>query len=218
MAQQWINTGTTANDGTGEPLRDAFNKTNINVKELYSMYNVGSSGTSGKAGSSGTSGTSGISGTSGTSGSSGTSGISGTSGESGTSGSSGTAGTSTSNEVIVYCVEGASTLVVGNGVGYFTIPTSLNGLNITSCHAKLVTAGAGGNPLLIQLANVTGGHQDILSTKLMVNSGETDSSTAATTYVINTSYDDVATNDLIRIDIDQISTACKGLIVRVGFG
>ena len=36
MAQQTINIGTTANDGTGDPLRTAFDKANQNFTELYS--------------------------------------------------------------------------------------------------------------------------------------------------------------------------------------
>ena len=35
MAKQTINIGTTANDGTGDPLRDAFDKVNDNFTELY---------------------------------------------------------------------------------------------------------------------------------------------------------------------------------------
>jgi len=35
MSQQTINIGATANDGTGDQLRDAFDKTNDNFNELY---------------------------------------------------------------------------------------------------------------------------------------------------------------------------------------
>ena len=35
MAKQTINIGTTANDGTGDPLRTAFDKTNDNFNEIY---------------------------------------------------------------------------------------------------------------------------------------------------------------------------------------
>ena len=35
MAKQTIGIGTTANDGTGDPLRTAFDKTNDNFTELY---------------------------------------------------------------------------------------------------------------------------------------------------------------------------------------
>lgn len=37
MAKQVINIGATPNDGTGDPLRDAFNKTNGNFDELYAL-------------------------------------------------------------------------------------------------------------------------------------------------------------------------------------
>jgi hypothetical protein len=36
MAKQVINIGTTANDSTGDPIRDAFDKVNDNFTELYS--------------------------------------------------------------------------------------------------------------------------------------------------------------------------------------
>lgn len=35
MAKQTVNIGTVANDGTGDPLRTAFNKLNQNFDELY---------------------------------------------------------------------------------------------------------------------------------------------------------------------------------------
>ena len=35
MAQQTINIGSVANDGTGDPLRTAFDKVNDNFTELY---------------------------------------------------------------------------------------------------------------------------------------------------------------------------------------
>lgn len=51
MAQQTINVGGSANDGTGDPLRNAFTKANENFTELYSKIrttvpttNVGSNG------------------------------------------------------------------------------------------------------------------------------------------------------------------------------
>jgi len=51
MAKQTINIGTTANDGTGDGLRDAFDKCNDNFTELYDRVNtsvpstnIGSSG------------------------------------------------------------------------------------------------------------------------------------------------------------------------------
>jgi hypothetical protein len=37
MAKQTINIGTVANDGTGDPLRDAMDKVNDNFTELYTV-------------------------------------------------------------------------------------------------------------------------------------------------------------------------------------
>lgn len=42
MAQQVINIGGTANDGTGDPLRTAFTKCNQNFAELYAKGAAGS--------------------------------------------------------------------------------------------------------------------------------------------------------------------------------
>lgn len=42
MAKTVINVGTNANDGTGDPLRTAFQSTNTNFNELYSFLGNGS--------------------------------------------------------------------------------------------------------------------------------------------------------------------------------
>jgi hypothetical protein len=58
----------------------------------------------------------------------------------------------------------------------------------------------------------------MLTTKLTIDSTETDTSTAAAAAVIDTANDDVATGDRIAIDIDAISTtAAKGLLVEMKF-
>jgi len=107
--------------------------------------------------------------------------------------------------------------VTGDGKIYFHIPSDVSGMNLVSCHAFHITAGAGGNPTLIQVANVTDA-VDILSTRIMIDVGETDSKDAATAYVIDTTKDDVVTYDIIRIDVDQLpTTAPKGLVVTLGF-
>ena len=104
----------------------------------------------------------------------------------------------------------------GDGKFYFHVPAALNGMNLTEVHAEVITAGTTGT-LDIQVHNVTD-TADMLSTKLTVDSGETGSDTAATPAVINTSADDVATNDLLRIDVDAVhTTPAQGLIVTLGF-
>jgi len=104
----------------------------------------------------------------------------------------------------------------GDGKFYFHVPSTLDGMDLVEVHAEVITAGTT-NTTDIQLHNVTAA-ADILSTKLTIDSGETGSDTAATAAVIDTAEDDVATNDLLRVDVDQVSTsAAKGLIVTLTF-
>lgn len=42
MSQQIVNVGATANDGTGDPLRTAFQKINSNFSEIYATGAAGS--------------------------------------------------------------------------------------------------------------------------------------------------------------------------------
>ncbi len=107
-------------------------------------------------------------------------------------------------------------LTTGNGKAYFHIAEKIAGMNLAYVHAEVITAGTTGTTD-IQIHNATQA-ADMLSTKLTIDSGETASDTAATAAVIDTANDDVAENDLIRIDVDAVSTtAPKGLIVTLGF-
>ena len=104
-------------------------------------------------------------------------------------------------------------LNTGDDAYRFRIPAALNGWNITSVAAS---RKSGTGILTIQLRNVTDA-VDILSTKLTVDSGETDSSTAATPAVINTAVDDVATGDQFAIDVDVAGTSTLYAYVEIGF-
>lgn len=113
--------------------------------------------------------------------------------------------------------EPASSMAIGDNKVRFHIPADLSGMNLVSCHAFHTTAGAGGSPTLVQIRNVTDA-VDMLSTRVMIDVGETDSKDATTAYVINAAEDDVATNDIIAIDLDQLPTASMlGLVVTLGF-
>ena len=106
--------------------------------------------------------------------------------------------------------------VTGDGQVYFQIPASFNGKNLTAARAMVVAAGTTGT-LDIQVRNVTDA-VDMLSTKLTIDSAELTSATAATAAVINGAADDVATNDVLRIDIDAVhSTPAEGLVVTLEF-
>lgn len=107
-------------------------------------------------------------------------------------------------------------VATGDGKSYFHIDSRLGGMNLVDAHAEVITAGTTG-VTTIQIANVTQG-ADMLSTRLTIDSGETGSHTAATPAVIDTANDDVAENDVLRVDVDTVSgTAPKGLIVTLGF-
>ena len=108
-----------------------------------------------------------------------------------------------------------SAITTGDGKAYYRVPSTLNGMNLVSVAAALTTSSSSGIPT-IQIANVTDS-VDMLSTKLTIDASETDSSTAATAAVIDTTKDDVATGDMLRIDIDVAGTGAKGLIVERQF-
>lgn len=105
---------------------------------------------------------------------------------------------------------------IGDGAAYITIPARMNGMIVTAVEAEFINTVATGSVTTIQIHNQTLA-QDILSTKLTIDAGERSSATAATPAVINTSYDNLTTGDLIRLDIDGVgsSTAGTGLVVRL---
>jgi len=121
--------------------------------------------------------------------------------------------------IVIKALPDANDTYVGDGITAITIPSTLNGLYLYSIAAHVYTAGTGATTD-VQLYNLTTA-VDVLSTKLTIDAGETDSSTAATPVVINTSGDinKVYTATVLRIDIDQIasSTAAKGLEIRMEF-
>lgn len=110
----------------------------------------------------------------------------------------------------------ATNTATGDGKFYFVVPDAMDGMNLVRAHARVITAGTT-NTTDIQIHNVTQ-TADMLTTKITIDSGETASDTAATPAVIDTANDDVAVNDLIRIDVDAVSTTpAQGLIVTLEF-
>lgn len=110
-----------------------------------------------------------------------------------------------------------SPIGTGDGKAYYRVPSLLDGMNLVSVAAGLSTGGTGGG-FLCQLRRNRGGvDADMLSTRISIDSGEDDSSTAATPAVINTSNDDVETGDRIYIDIDGAPTGGYGLTIEMQF-
>lgn len=103
-------------------------------------------------------------------------------------------------------------VVTGDGKASVFIPACINGWNLSRVFARVGSPPSGG-ALSIQLNN---GSHDMLSTPLTIDSGEYSSATAASSAVINPSYDNVSTDGYIRIDVDAANGA-DGLIVILEF-
>jgi len=120
----------------------------------------------------------------------------------------------------IIVVEYTTDWATGDGAAYFQIDKKVAGMNLVDVHAECITAGTGTGTDTsdIQIYNLTQ-TADMLSTKLTIDEDETGSDTAATAAVIDTNNDDVAENDVIRVDIDAVTptTDPKGLILILGF-
>lgn len=106
-------------------------------------------------------------------------------------------------------------VTVGDGKAYFRVPSSMGGMDLVEVAAHVTTASTSGTPT-IQIRNETQ-TADMLSTRITLDANEKDSSTAATAAVIDTSNDDVASGDIIQIDVDVAGTNTKGLLVQMIF-
>lgn len=123
-------------------------------------------------------------------------------------------------QILVF--DDATEVTTGDGAGdvFIRIPSYMNGMNLTAVAACNETAatGTGSETTDIQIHNITQA-ADMLSTKLTIDEDETDSSTAAAAAVIDTTNDDVATGDQIRIDVDAVPTTTggNGLVIDLQF-
>ena len=112
-------------------------------------------------------------------------------------------------------VDDNTVLTTGDGKIIFCIPPELNGYNLVAAAAFVSTVSSSGLPT-VQLRNVTDS-VDMLSTKVSIDANEYTSYTAAAAAVIDTAHDDVATGDLIAVDVDVAGTGTKGLGVILNF-
>jgi lysophospholipase L1-like esterase len=131
--------------------------------------------------------------------------------------------TTTSPAPSITAIPAATSVTTGDGKAYWRVPSGLNGRNLVGCAIAVNTTSSSGLPT-VQLAR---GRQaapgsahtyaDMLSTRMTIDVGEYDSRTAAAAAVINAANDDVATGDLIRIDVDTAGTGTAGLHVTLEF-
>lgn len=112
----------------------------------------------------------------------------------------------------VIAVDSWTDVSAADGKAYIAIPECMNGMNLVRANAVVNTAGTT-NATTIDIYNVTDSH-DMLSTAISIASGWT----VGTAWTVDTSYDDVATNDILRIDVTSASTTKpKWLIVVLEF-
>jgi hypothetical protein len=124
----------------------------------------------------------------------------------------------------MYVVDAATSLTVADGVGYFPpMPAALNGYNLVGARITVITTSSSGTPT-VQIArgrqaSATAAHTfaDMLSTRLTIDANEYCSADAAAAAVIDTTKDDIATNDIIRVDVDVTGTGTKGLLITLDF-
>jgi len=88
------------------------------------------------------------------------------------------------------------------------VPTKFNGMNLVNADAFVTAVSSSGTPTFT-ITNVTDA-TNMLSTNITIDASEYSSYTAATAPVIDTSYDDVAAGDLIKIKCTTAGTGTKG--------
>ena len=117
-------------------------------------------------------------------------------------------------EFVFQVVAIATQVDTTSGLYYFRVPSSCNGRNLTRAQAYVNTAGTT-NATTIQVRNMTKySGQDSLSTAISIASGGLVGSPGT----INQSYDDVSTDDLIKVYVTaQSTTKPLGLMVSLEF-
>jgi hypothetical protein len=112
-------------------------------------------------------------------------------------------------------VAASEAVATGNGIAYIPVPAALNGMNIVSVQADVMTAGTASS-MLVQIARLRAGTPvDVLSTRMTIDSAETSSATGSA-FAIDTANDDLATGDQLRVDVDQIhTTPALGLMISI---
>lgn len=111
-----------------------------------------------------------------------------------------------------------ATIASGDRKAVFVIQEPYANKNLVFAHAAVLGSGTTGT-LQIQIQRDRSGTlANMLSTVLSVDSMEYGSDTAASTYVINTSNDDVLVNDRLYGNIVGLhTTPASGLILTLGF-
>lgn len=107
------------------------------------------------------------------------------------------------------------TVTIGDGKIIIVVSDDMDGMNLVDADAAVTTVSSSGTPT-VQIRNITQA-ADMLTTRITIDVSEFTSYTAATPPVVDTANDDVATGNLIAVDVDVAGTGAKGLIVTLSF-
>lgn len=129
------------------------------------------------------------------------------------------AGSNAFTELVEIMASDMSTAITtGDGKAGFYVPTMMNGMNLVRASAALLAAQSTSGVPTVQIRRFrSGASADMLSTRITIDINESTSHTAAAPPVVDTGNDDVATGDLIYVDVDVAGTGAKGLLVSLEF-
>src|SRR4029077_10907303 len=119
-------------------------------------------------------------------------------------------------DIEIKVIDDATVLTTGEGKAIFCVPASLGGCDLTAVAAFVTTVSSSGLPS-IGIRNISQAAVEMLTTNVTIDATEFTSYTAATAAVIDSGNKDVATGDLIAIDVDAAGTGAKGLGVILTF-
>jgi hypothetical protein len=119
-------------------------------------------------------------------------------------------------------VQDYETDVATNDVGYLHIPAEIDGYSLKELHAEVISTGTTGTTdISVDKSTERSGSKtwsNMLTTDLTIDSGEYGSDTATAAVIKSDGTEQVAENNLVRVQVDSTSTtAPKGLIVTLGF-
>ena len=103
-------------------------------------------------------------------------------------------------------------IVVGNGTIGFLVPAEMASHNLTAARAACHTQGSSGTTDVQIRRRRAGSDADMLSTKITMGAEY-----HAADGVINTSYDDITTGDLLFPDVDAARVGSYGLVIVLTF-
>lgn len=118
-------------------------------------------------------------------------------------------------------------VTTGDDKRRFVVTDDLGGTRLRSAHFTTTTESTSGT-ILCQVANLSAGTLDLLSTRTSIDANESSSYTAATPHVVGTAdavfhggtfpTNYITRGDILRFDVDAAGTNAKGLEALLEFG